>query len=131
MGPPIPLVYPCSLTKDGCPISRSFFARCGIPLLFPSGLWIHPTHLAVNIGGIPNLAKNQRDMGHPSLVREPGAPLITAVCLGFYCFDLGVESVTAQQVWQVLGEGRTRHHHVTARFHGLRLQVTLQMREKD
>src|ERR1700722_18823716 len=25
-----------SLTKDGCPISRSFFARCGIPLLFPS-----------------------------------------------------------------------------------------------
>ena len=24
-----------SLTKDGCPISRSFFARCGIPRLFP------------------------------------------------------------------------------------------------
>ena len=23
-------------TIDGCPISRSFFARCGIPLLFPS-----------------------------------------------------------------------------------------------
>jgi hypothetical protein len=61
--------------------------------------------LTVNIGGIPHLAKNERDMGHPSLVREPGAPLITAVCLGLYCFDLGVESVTAQQVWQVLGEG--------------------------
>jgi hypothetical protein len=27
-------------------------------------------HLAVNIGGIPHLAKNERDMGHPSLVRE-------------------------------------------------------------
>jgi hypothetical protein len=27
-------------------------------------------HLAVNISGIPHLAKNQRDMGHPSLVRE-------------------------------------------------------------
>jgi hypothetical protein len=24
-------------------------------------------HLAVNIGGIPYLAKNERDMGHPSL----------------------------------------------------------------
>jgi hypothetical protein len=28
--------------------------------------------LEVNIGGIPHLAKNQRDMGHPSFVREPG-----------------------------------------------------------
>jgi hypothetical protein len=27
-------------------------------------------HLAVNIGGIPYLAKNERDMGHPALVRE-------------------------------------------------------------
>ncbi len=27
---------PGSLAKDGCPISRSFFARCGIPLFFPS-----------------------------------------------------------------------------------------------
>jgi hypothetical protein len=64
----------------------------------------------------------------------PGYPrtcqLRSAVCLGLYCFELGIESVTAQQVWQVLGEGRTRHHHVTARFHRLRLQVTLQMREK-
>jgi hypothetical protein len=36
-------------------------------------LWlsIHPTHLAVNIGGIPHLAKNQRNVGHPSFVREP------------------------------------------------------------
>src|ERR1700677_2516775 len=30
-------------------------------------------HLVVDIGGIPHLAKNERDMGHPSLVREPGA----------------------------------------------------------
>jgi hypothetical protein len=28
-------------------------------------------HLTVNICGIPHLAKNQRDMGHPSFVREP------------------------------------------------------------
>jgi hypothetical protein len=29
-------------------------------------LWlsIHPIYLAVNIGGIPHLAKNERDMGH-------------------------------------------------------------------
>jgi hypothetical protein len=35
-------------------------------------LWlsIHP-HLAVKICGIPHLAKNERDVGHPSLVREP------------------------------------------------------------
>ena len=30
-------------------------------------------HLVVNIGGIPHLAKNERDVGHPSLVREPKA----------------------------------------------------------
>ena len=29
---------------------------------------IDPIHLAVNIGGIPYLAKNERDMGHPSFV---------------------------------------------------------------
>ena len=28
-------------------------------------------YFTVNIGGIPHLAKNERDMGHPSLVREP------------------------------------------------------------
>src|SRR6202453_4135961 len=33
-------------------------------------LSINPIHLAVNIGGIPHLAKNQRDVGHPSFVRE-------------------------------------------------------------
>jgi hypothetical protein len=27
-------------------------------------------HFAVNIGGIPHLAKNERDVGHPSFVRE-------------------------------------------------------------
>jgi hypothetical protein len=33
-------------------------------------LWLsmHPMHLAVNSSGIPHLAKNERDMGHPSLV---------------------------------------------------------------
>jgi len=35
-------------------------------------LWlsIRPMQRAVNIGGIPYLAKNERDMGHPSFVRE-------------------------------------------------------------
>jgi hypothetical protein len=33
-------------------------------------LSIHPTHSAINIGGIPHLAKNERDVGHPSLVVE-------------------------------------------------------------
>jgi hypothetical protein len=28
-------------------------------------------HLAVKIRGIPHLAKNERDVGHPFLVREP------------------------------------------------------------
>src|SRR3984885_8140951 len=37
----------------------------------PSDLSIHPMHLAGNIGGIPHLAKNERDVGHPSFVREP------------------------------------------------------------
>ena len=36
----------------------------------PSDLSIHPMHLAGNIGGIPHLAKNERDVGHPSFVRE-------------------------------------------------------------
>jgi hypothetical protein len=37
-------------------------------------LWlsIHPMCLAVNICGIPHLAKNERDVGHPSFEREPG-----------------------------------------------------------
>src|ERR1700722_11832737 len=34
-------------------------------------LSIHPTDLSVNIGGMPHLAKNERDMGHPSFVRQP------------------------------------------------------------
>jgi hypothetical protein len=32
-------------------------------------------HLAVNVGGIPHLAKNERDMGHPSFVRELEVPV--------------------------------------------------------
>jgi hypothetical protein len=33
-------------------------------------LSIRPVHLAVKIGGIPHLAKNERDVGHPSSVRS-------------------------------------------------------------
>jgi hypothetical protein len=50
----------------------------GYPALF-FRLLIHPKRLAVNIGGIPHLAKNERDMGHPSLVREQEA-VPTRVC---------------------------------------------------
>jgi hypothetical protein len=38
-------------------------------------LSIHPMPLTVNIGGIPHLAKNERDMGDQSLVRERGVAL--------------------------------------------------------
>ena len=40
-------------------------------------LSIRPMHLAVGIGGIPHLAKNERDVGHPSLVRGLGATAAT------------------------------------------------------
>jgi len=33
-------------------------------------LSIQPMHLPSSFGGIPHLAKNQRDVGHPSFVRE-------------------------------------------------------------
>jgi hypothetical protein len=58
-----------SLTKDGCHISLVFREMWDSTAL---SLWllIHPMHLAVNIGGIPYLAKNERDMGHPSFARE-------------------------------------------------------------
>jgi hypothetical protein len=47
----------------GCPISRSFFARCGIrePL---SSLPVAENQ-PVERRGLPHLAKNERDMGHP------------------------------------------------------------------
>jgi hypothetical protein len=37
-------------------------------------LWLsmHPMHLAVDSGGIPHLAKNKRDMAHPSFVTGTG-----------------------------------------------------------
>jgi hypothetical protein len=54
----------------------------------------------------------------------------TANSLGFGRFQLGVESVTAQEVWKVLRKGGAWHHHVTACFHSFSLQVALQVREK-
>jgi hypothetical protein len=33
-------------------------------------------HLTVNIGGIPHLAKNERDVGHPAFVMEPAVAKI-------------------------------------------------------
>src|SRR5580698_7002940 len=50
----------------GCPISRSFFARCGRPRT----LTFFPTFKKkqVECCGIPYLAKNERDMGHPTIL---------------------------------------------------------------
>ena len=50
--------------EHGCPISRSFFARCGsnecrLELLI--GCW----EFRGESSGIPHLAKNERDVGHP------------------------------------------------------------------
>jgi hypothetical protein len=65
---------------DGWPTSRSFFARCGIPRLstghslLATGLHVHghlhPVHPGAEVCGIPHLAKNERDVGHPSLCEE-------------------------------------------------------------
>src|SRR6202034_1847581 len=51
--------------QDGCPISRSFFARYGIPLLSLTNS-SHPVNSSGQYPLVPHLAKNERDMGHPS-----------------------------------------------------------------
>jgi hypothetical protein len=40
------------------------FGERGAPVLFPSG-WFLGRGFGVHGGGIPHLAKNKRDMGHP------------------------------------------------------------------
>ena len=62
-----------SLTKAGCPTSRSFFARCGIPPMLDRSVHRITRELEGRFSGIPHLAKNERDVGHPALVREPEA----------------------------------------------------------
>ena len=56
-----------------------------------------------------------------------------ALCLldrhGFE-FLLFIEPVAAQEVGQVLREGRTRHDHVASGIDGLSLEVALQVREE-
>jgi hypothetical protein len=76
------------VTNDGCPTSRSFFARCGIPRLsaahspLATGLDVHdhlrPYPQGAEVRGIPHLAKNERDVGYPAFVhrfREAGLNL--------------------------------------------------------
>jgi hypothetical protein len=48
----------------GCPISRSFFARYEIPRLLTESFGPRKA-FKVEIRGIPHLAKNERDVGHP------------------------------------------------------------------
>ncbi len=62
-----------SLTKDGWPVSRSFFARSGIPPLPTTKCRRMRRESEGKSSGIPYLAKNERDMGHPSLVAGAGA----------------------------------------------------------
>jgi len=58
------------VADDGCPTSRSFFARCGIPLALTVRFQgpIETQGLQGESRGIPHLAKNERDVGHPSSV---------------------------------------------------------------
>jgi hypothetical protein len=42
-------------------------------MLFSPSVSAQLKHLAVKLGGITYLAENERDMGHPSFVRESGA----------------------------------------------------------
>jgi hypothetical protein len=56
-------------TEFGCPTSRSFFARCG----FTTAL--NPKALRLD----PHLAKNERDVGHPSFVAA-GIQTFSAAC---------------------------------------------------
>jgi hypothetical protein len=60
----------------GCPISRSFFARCGIPRTSTLFSELRKTH--VERCGIPHLAKNERDT--PNFLHA--APDMTA-CAAF------------------------------------------------
>jgi hypothetical protein len=50
--------------EHGCPTSRSFLARCGTDEYCPE-LLIGCEVLGGESGGIPHLAKNERDVGHP------------------------------------------------------------------
>jgi hypothetical protein len=48
-------------------------------------LSMRPMHLAVNLGGIPHLAKNKRDVGHPSFLfrteQSSNLPIIVNILL--------------------------------------------------
>src|ERR1700678_2872617 len=50
--------------EHGCPTSRSFLARCGTDEYCPE-LLIGCEALGGDSSGIPHLAKNERDVGHP------------------------------------------------------------------
>src|SRR5271155_5410779 len=65
-------------TKAGSPISRSIFARCGRPQLL-TGRFFALTAGNIEVRGLPHLAKNERDMGHPAFVAEKEVYLQTRV----------------------------------------------------
>src|ERR1700722_16245411 len=67
----------------GCPISRSFFARYGIPQR--STCFFPKVEKKVKVRGIPHLAKNERDMGHPTLLGrdKDSMPTLRDCCEGW------------------------------------------------
>ena len=69
-----PLQYCVRATNPGCTISRLFFARYGILLTQFCSCWV-PTRVMeskIEVCGIPPLAKNEQDMGHPGFLRKAG-----------------------------------------------------------
>src|ERR1700735_3298663 len=68
------------LTKDGCPISRSFFARCGITRVLNLSASVNPES-EENMSVSQHLAKNERDVGHPSFVRKREADPCRTACV--------------------------------------------------
>jgi hypothetical protein len=125
--------------RTGIRVSDPFLVRCGIPLrstchrsaLVDTRSLDASLRRTVEARGIPHLAlifsrpgiagTHEISEGHSGLGRN---------VLGFYCFDFRIEPVAPQQIGQVLGKSGFRHHHVTTRFHGLRLQVALQVGKK-
>src|ERR1700733_15529520 len=67
-------------------------------------------HLAVNTGGIPHLAKNKRDVGHPSLVREqePKTRLPVRITYVSLAFQIEAASGQARRATMTLPHGQVQ-----------------------
>jgi hypothetical protein len=84
---------PIPATIAGCPTSRSFFARCGIPQNFPSSLWKVPPHVRTGVCGPKTMGAAPPQSFVPIGIRancrhpparwrlDPEAPTAEAECL--------------------------------------------------